>query len=599
MCGIFAYLGASTGAARIVLEGLKKLEYRGYDSWGIATPHAGRAVLDRQVGKIGSSETTLPPTHVALGHTRWATHGGVTRRNAHPHLDCNGRIALIHNGIIENHQALRAEIERRDHRFRSSTDTEVVAHMLEELLAAGVPLITATMQVFRRLEGLNAIAVLEVATGAVAAAKSGSPLVLGWGEDANLMASDAAALIPHTRRVTFLEDGQAALIERSGIQVFDVASGDALLAKIEIVDWDAGDDSMAGHKHFMAKEIREQPAVLRRLAVADGPLDELAGALTDAGPVLLTGCGSAYHAALAGTYYFARLAGLLTHAIAASELPYRIGVGTAPASEYVKGSGTSGGAPWLIAVSQSGETIDVLDAVRAARAHGMRIAAITNVQGSSLYRQADIPVIIGAGPERAVLATKTFTAQVTALALTAWRMAGRVDEGRLAVERAANACEAVIGAQARALGIAARVHTAKSLLVLGRGLSYPAAMEAALKVKEVSYMHAEGFASGELKHGVIALVEPGTPCLVFAPRDETFAAAVSGAMEVKARGALTLGLSPADDPAFDARLDVADCGDLTLLPQTVASQLLAYHLAILRECDPDKPRNLAKCVTVR
>ena len=589
MCGIFAYLGARPGAAQIVLEGLKRLEYRGYDSWGIAAPHAGRAVLERHVGKISLAETTLPATHVALGHTRWATHGGVTRRNAHPHLDCHGRIALIHNGIIENHRALRAEIDAGEHRFRSSTDTEVVAHLIEEKLAAGIPLMRATIEVFRRLEGLNAIAVLEVATGAVAAAKSGSPLVLGWGDEANLMASDAAALIPHTRRVTFLEDGQAALIERAGIQIFDVATGDPLAPRIETVDWDAGDDTTGGHKHYMSKEIREQPAVLRRLAVAEGALDELAQALAQAGPVLLTGCGSAFHAALAGTYYFSRLAGRLTHAIAASELPYRLGPPGTPA----------GPPPWLIAVSQSGETIDVLDAVRAARARGMKIAAITNVQGSSLFRQADIPVNIGAGPERAVLATKTFTAQVTALAQVAWRLAGRADEGRLAVERAANACDAVISAQGRCIGLAARIHTAKSLLVLGRGLSYPAAMEAALKVKEVSYIHAEGFASGELKHGVIALVETGTPCLIFAPRDETFAAAVSGAMEVKARGALTLGLSPADDPAFDARLDVTDCGDLTLLPQTVASQLLAYHLAVLRGCDPDKPRNLAKCVTVR
>jgi len=588
MCGIFAYAGRSAGAAQIVLDGLKKLEYRGYDSWGIAVPQEGRAALERHVGKISHAETALPSTHVALGHTRWATHGGVTRRNAHPHLDCHGRIALIHNGIVENHQALRAELDARGHRFRSSTDTEVVAHLVEELLDAGTALIDATIQAFRRLEGLNAIAVLEVASGAVAAAKSGSPLVLGWGDGGNLMASDAAALISHTRRVTFLEDGQAALIERDAIRVYDVATATEIRPRVETVDWDASDDSRGEHAHYMAKEIREQPAVLRRLAVADGALDELATALADAGQVLMTGCGSAYHAALAGTYYFSRLAGKFAHAIASSELPYRMGAGI-----------SGGGTPWLVAVSQSGETIDVLDAVKAARAQGMKVAAITNVQGSTLFRAADIPVLIGAGPERAVLATKTFTAQVTALAQTAWRIAGRRDEGRLAVERAANACDAVISNQARALGLAARVHQAKSLLVLGRGLSYPAAMEAALKVKEVSYIHAEGFASGELKHGVIALVEQGTPCLVFAPRDETFAAAVSGAMEVKARGALTLGLSPADDPAFDARLEVGDCGDLTLLPQTVASQLLAYHLAVLRGCDPDKPRNLAKCVTVR
>ncbi len=590
MCGIFGYVGARRDAAELVLQGLRKLEYRGYDSWGIAVKLDGQIKLEKRVGRIGDARTTLPPSGVGLGHTRWATHGGVTDENAHPHLDCSGRLAIIHNGIIQNYRELRHDLE--GHTFRSDTDTEVFAHLLEEELCRTAErperLVQALMAAFRRLEGLNAMAVLDVTSGHLAAAKSGSPLTLGWVVGGALLASDYSALLDHTRQMTFLGENQAALLSAEGIRAYDIQSGQPIAPQVVEVEWEAEAAELQGYPDFMTKEIHEQPHVLQRIArerVADA--EALAGLIQSAPETHLVGCGTAAHAAMAGQYLLARVAGRRAFYTNASEFAYL--------ESFMKAGALA------IALSQSGETIDVIDSMRAAKARGAQLAALVNVEGSSLHRLADFRVLLKAGPERCVVATKSFTAKLAILLLTSYALVGRTSEAAGLIERAATEIEAMLADWRRDLirQIAERLYLREHLFVIGRGPSYPLALEAALKVKEVSYVHAEGFAGGELKHGVIALIDQGTPCLVLAPNDETRPDTLSGAMQVKARGGLIIGISPRPDAAFDLHIPVADLGEATGIAQAVPAQLLGYYLALLRGHDPDKPRNLAKSVTVK
>jgi glucosamine--fructose-6-phosphate aminotransferase (isomerizing) len=592
MCGIFGYVGRDTDAAGIVLRGLKKLEYRGYDSWGVAVAHEGQVALQKSVGKIGEAVAALPPSAIGLGHTRWATHGGVTEPNAHPHLDCTGRLAIIHNGIVANYRALRDPLIRAGHRFASETDTEVIAHLLEECVEAAPAgpsrLATGLMAAFRRLEGLNAIAVLDGRTGELAAAKSGSPLVVGWSDDGNLLASDYSALLEHTRRVTFVEDRQAVLINAAGICLYDVDSGAELTPQVTQVEWEAAATELSGYPDFMSKEIHEQPAVLKRVAAGHRPHAlRLAAMLREARDVFVVGCGTAGHAALAAQYLLARIAAMRVTFATGSEFSYL--------ADFV-----SKGA-LVIAMSQSGETIDVIETARVARSRGARVAALVNVEGSTLWRMADYALPLGAGPERCVLATKSFTAKLAVLLMTAYELAGQPEVGVRLVDGAADEVARMLTDDRRDLirQIAEHVYLREHLFVIGRGPSYPLALETALKVKEVSYVHAEGFAGGELKHGVIALIEPGTPCLVIAPCDETYGDILAGAMQVKARGAMLIGVSPEPHEAFDYHIAVADLGPATAIVNAVPGQVLGYYLALLRGHDPDKPRNLAKSVTVK
>src|SRR5262245_1349689 len=592
MCGIFGYVGSHADAASIVLRGLKKLEYRGYDSWGVAVAQDAHVVLEKSIGKIGDAAPNLPPSTIGIGHTRWATHGGVTQPNAHPHLDCTGHLALIHNGIVSNYRDLRDPLARAGHRLQSETETEVVAHLLEEYLtrtpAGPEQLVTATIAAFRKLHGLNAIAVLDVSTGQMAAAKSGSPLVVGWSGHGHMLASDYSALLEHTRRVTFVDDGQAVLVSRDTSRLFDVDTGSELTPEITEVEWDVAATELGGYPDYMTKEIHEQPAMLRRLAEQWGDhARRLAEALREARDVFVIGCGTASHAALAAQYLFARIAGRRVNMATGSEFAYL--------RDFI-GEGSL-----VLALSQSGETIDIIDAARAARQRGARIAALVNVEGSTLWRLADVAVPLGAGPERCVLATKSFTAKLAILMMTAFELVGQVETGAALVREAADEIARLLADDRRDLirRVADEIYRREHLFAIGRGPSYPLALEAALKIKEVSYVHAEGFAGGELKHGVIALIEPGTPCVVLAPRDETHDDIMAGAMEVKARGALLIGVSPEADEAFDYWIPVADLGPATAILNAVPAQLLGYYLALLRGHDPDKPRNLAKSVTVK
>jgi glucosamine--fructose-6-phosphate aminotransferase (isomerizing) len=599
MCGMFGYVGARPDAPQLVLAGLKKLEYRGYDSWGVAARQNGsvpaRLLVDKRTGKIGRASTALPESKAALGHTRWATHGGVTEANAHPHLDCMGRLAVIHNGIVENHAELKRDLLARGHAFLSQTDTEVVAHLLEEELEHSAALIDATMRAFRRLEGLSAIAVLDREAECIAAAKNGSPLVIGHTSDGAYLASDSSALLEHTRRLTFLEDGQAALLSGDGLALYDIATGEHARPKIWDIAWSEERADLDGFPHFMAKEMREQPAVLRKLATQGGLSDAttLARSIAQAEQVHLVGCGSAAHAARWGEYAFARIAGRRVHASVGSEF--------GAITDFLDSRSL------VVGLSQSGETIDLVDCLNVARKHGARLAGLVNVEGSSIYRLVDLPILLSAGPECCVLATKSFTAKLGVLLMTAY--AARADrcpaqaqaQGRAMLERAADEIESFFadGRADHVRDLAQRLVDREHLYVIGRGPSYPLALEAALKIKEVTYIHAEGFAGGEMKHGAIALIEPGTPCLVLAPNDETFRAIISGAEEIKARGGYIIGISPTPSDVWDEHIPVADLGEASAIVNAIPPQVLGYELALCRGLDPDKPRNLAKSVTVK
>ncbi|HEX6509371.1 MAG TPA: glutamine--fructose-6-phosphate transaminase (isomerizing) [Chloroflexota bacterium] len=587
MCGIFGFVASTARDTDCVLEGLRLLEYRGYDSWGIAVRDEGAIRTDKATGPISNASTDLPPTVAALGHTRWATHGGVTQANAHPHSDCGLRFALIHNGIVENYRELAARL-RSGHTFRSQTDTEVLVHLLEEEIERELELIPALLNVFRQVEGMSAVAVLDAQSGQIAAAKNGSPLAIGWGADTAYLSSDPIAVLEHTRRITFLEDGQAALLSGEGAQVFDVRSGNPLSPHIRELTSDTHRAGLDGYAHYMAKEIHEQPRALQRLAehARDDAMD-LSDMIASARDVYLIGCGTAQHAAMLARYMLAEMAGVKST--------------TAAASEMALIDPLLGPDSLVIAFSQSGETIDVLEAVRGAHQRGARVAAVVNAEESSLDRLADLSVLLRCGPERCVLATKTYVTMVAMMHLTARTLAGEEQRGVSEVRDAGYRLHTLLAREARIRAIreaARRIVDHQHLFVLGRHRNYPVALEAALKIKEVTYLHAEGFPAGELKHGVIALVTNGTPCLILAPDMDYRREILAAAAEVRARGAFTVGFSPSDEVEFDMVLPV--CGGASA-PYEIAgsSQLLAYELALLLGCDPDKPRNLAKSVTVK
>lgn len=601
MCGIFGYTGFRTDAADLIFKGLKTLEYRGYDSWGVAVMPKGSQksefrsqkskrhpiIIKKKAGKIGNATVDdLPISNFGLGHTRWATHGGVTQRNAHPHLDCSGKIVLVHNGIIENYEELR-RLLRPGHRFRSQTDTEVAVHLIEEL-AETLPFREAVRQAFLRFTGLNALIVMNPQSQTFVAARNGSPLVAGFGKSENLIASDAPALLPHTKTVYFLEDNDLTVIGKDRIEVFAATTGKPKRIKTRRLTWSIKQAEKGKFPYFMLKEIAEQPALL--VDIAHSGLSQAkinARRIGRARDTYLLGCGSAAYAGIAGAYFFSTIAGRQINPVIGSEFAYLTDFLT-PKS-------------LVIALSQSGETMDTLEAVKAAKAKGAKILAVVNVLGSTLYREADFKILIGAGPEKAVATTKAFTGKLAHLLLLAYSLAGKAKIGRSLLLKAARVSQHVLTDRytAKIHSIAGKLKKARHIYVIGRGLSYPASLETALKIKEISYIHAEGFAAGELKHGVIALVEKGTPCIAFLPNDETYGANLAGAMEMKARGGRIIGISYKPHGVFDDYLSVPDIAEATIIPNIIVAQRLAYELAVSRNLDPDMPRNLAKSVTVK
>jgi glucosamine--fructose-6-phosphate aminotransferase (isomerizing) len=588
MCGVFGYVGQETDVGDAILTALKTLEYRGYDSWGLALSTPEDLVVHKDVGRINGRVRDYPSATQGIGHTRWATHGGVEAINAHPHLDCFRRIAVVHNGIIENHVELRAQLLERGHRLQSETDSDVVAHLVEEELGSGNDLANAVAAVFGRLEGYNAVVVMDRLTQQFAAAKLVSPLVLGRGARGSSVASDAIALHQHADELIYLEDHHLAILGAESITIFDRTSMREV-SPVAVSQQDRNVDiGLASYPDFLSKEIAEQPAALRRL-VHEGQdeIQQLADAINTSMNVILVGCGTAGNAALAGTYLFAQVCGRAVTMVPASEFRYR--------------SRTLTSDSLVIALSQSGETVDVLDAIADARLRGARLAAIVNTPMSTLDRAVDRRVLLRAGVEQCVLATKSYTTMLATLLLAAHAVDGLWSTGAELVLDAADAIEAILAGRCRErIGdVATRLAEADHLFVIGRGPHYPSALEAALKIKEVTYIHAEGFAAGELKHGVIALVESGTPCLVLAASDDTRTDALSGAAELKSRGGHIIGVGSSDDGVFDEFIEIPDAGNASPIVEAIPGQLLGYFAALARGNDPDRPRNLAKSVTVK
>ncbi len=606
MCGIIGYLGTES-AVPLLFEGLKRLEYRGYDSAGIAILEDGRMTLFRRAGKVRQLEGEVLPlklsARVGIGHTRWATHGIPTDENAHPHLDCHEKIAVIHNGIIENFQVLKERLAASGHRFRSQTDTEVLAHLIEEHNEGD--LLAAVIAAAREAEGAFAIAVLsEDDPSRIVVARRGSPLVVGRGEIGTFVSSDIPAMVDWVSHVVFLADNEIAELTPEGFRVLDLA-GNPVKRLPQPVTMDPLSIQKAGYKHFMLKEIHEQPrAVGETVREKLGPqgstihLDGIEELALDFDQVYLVACGTAYHAGLVAEYLWEQLLPLPVHAVIASEFRLR-DVSLTPRT-------------LIIAVSQSGETIDTLMAVRRAKEKGAKVIAVVNSINSAIERESDAAVYTRAGIEIGVAATKTFSAQIAALTLLglflAEKRGGTVDQtmknALAGLTLLPGQIAEVLAEEETIAALAQRFHNADDFLFLARGCLYPIALEGALKLKEISYIHAEGYPAGEMKHGPIALIDEKMPVVVLLSQKVAYEKVLSNVEEVKARKGIVIALTDrAEDKALKRLADhtlLLPAVDQTCLPvlYTIPLQLLAYHIAVLRGTDVDQPRNLAKTVTV-
>ena len=607
MCGIVGYVG-SKQAAPLLLDGLKRLEYRGYDSAGIATLCNGSFAVHRSAGKLSTLLEKIagaePPGSVGIAHTRWATHGRPTEQNAHPHSDCTGKIVAVHNGIFENFAERKAQLASRGHKFASETDTEVFAHEVEEAFRGD--LFTAVRSATKKLTGAYAVLVTSSGEpGVLVAARQGPPIAVGLGQNENWVASDPVAIVPWTRDVVFLEDGDVARVDAKSVRIAD-SEGRPLERVTHRILFDAVAAEKGGYRHFMAKEIHEQPTAVAETLGGKVSLDT--GALTLESPllepdrvanfdrVLLLACGTSWHAALIGKFLIEGMARIPVEVDYGSEFRYR--------------SPVVNDRTLTIGISQSGETADTLAALTEARRAGAPIAAIVNVPGSEIARMADSVIPTHAGPEIGVASTKAFTTQLAVLFLIAAKLReargggrGLTDAERSALSRLPTAIQRALALEPKLEQQARNFHDARNFLFLGRGLQYPIALEGALKLKEISYIHAEGYPAGEMKHGPIALVDENMPVVVLAPNDAWRDKTLSNLREVKSREGISLVVTTRQDEEISSLADWSlvipeTIPELQPIVSIVPLQLLAYHMAVRRGCDVDQPRNLAKSVTV-
>jgi glucosamine--fructose-6-phosphate aminotransferase (isomerizing) len=594
MCGVFGYVGRKKGnLSAFLLDGLSKLEYRGYDSAGIAILVNGRVKLFKQVGEIKNLKKLLNgkvyPGSLGIGHTRWATHGGMTKKNAHPQTDCTGKIVVVHNGIIENFEGLKNKLIKKGHKFISETDTEVFAHLVEEKLKAKrqTSFVKAVRLAFDQLAGLNAVVTCSPA-GEIVAFRKGSPLVAGIVEGGALISSDIPSLTAQTDKIVFLDEGQGLFLNKTGVFRINSKTGKVTRARARKIKMQEVKVGKGNFDYFLLKEICEQPEVLMRVANNDKrDIEKAAFLIKKAWGTYFTACGTAAHAGLAATYLFSEIAGRHVNFTVGSEFPYF--------EDFLVPKSL------LIAASQSGETMDTLEAVRAAKSHKSRVLALVNVPSSTLERLADYTIHLRAGPERAVLSTKAYCAKLALFLLFAYTIVGKYKEGVGLLRKTSENLSRMFkeGLEKDVKKLAKKLIGKEHIYIIGRGVNYATALEGALKIKEASYIHAEGFAGGELKHGVIALVEKGTPCIAIVANDRARESVLSNAAELKARGGVIIGVSPKKEEVFNDWIKVADVGAASPIINIVPMQLLAYHLTILQGFNPDKPRNLAKSVTVR
>jgi glucosamine--fructose-6-phosphate aminotransferase (isomerizing) len=609
MCGIIGYTGARN-ALPILIEGLKRLEYRGYDSAGVALFGGDRIVVHKKAGKVADLEKVMSSNglqaHAGIGHTRWATHGEPNDINAHPHSDCSGEIVLIHNGIVENFGALKVKLQRDGHVFRSMTDTETLVHLIEEMAKHGHDLFTATRMALLEVEGTYGIVVISLKEpDKIVAARRGSPLVIGVGEGENFVASDAAAIVDHTRQVVYLEDGEIACISPTGF-VTKTITDIEIKKEVEEISFDLAQIEKGGYEHFMLKEIHEQPETVRdamrgRLIEQEGNaklggLADVMDRLLHARRIIFTACGTSWHAALVGEYMIEQYARIPVEVEYASEFRYR--------NPIVHPDDV------VFLISQSGETADTLAALREAKTRGATVLGICNVVGSTIARGTHAGVYIHAGPEIGVASTKAFTSQLTVLALITLILARArgmtLEEGRAIVRELRSLPDkigSILASADEIRAIAYEYASANNFLYLGRGYNFPVALEGALKLKEISYVHAEGYPAAEMKHGPIALIDYNMPAVFIAPKDSTYEKVMNNIQEVRARRGRIVVIANVEDDRIHSLADhviriPSTLDFLTPIVSSVPLQLLAYYMAVRRGCDVDQPRNLAKSVTV-
>ena len=585
MCSIIGYKGKNV-AAPILVESLKRMEYRGYDSVGVAIFDGSNILVRKGTGKVVEVNKNMNIDRmtgkIGIGHTRWATHGGVTDKNAHPHSACKNEIAVVHNGIIENYKELKEELIGAGHTFASETDSEVIAHLLEIHYSDGVK--DAMIETCKRLRGNYAfVAVFQ--DGTICGARYEEPLVIGVANDGYFVSSDVVGFLEYTDKAIFLENGDICVVDNSKLEIFNVA-GVPVAHPITQVAWELGDIDKGKYAHYTLKEINEQ----RLTVVHAGRQDEkvmkkFCDVLANAKDVYITGSGTSYHSALIFKHMLARFGKIRAETVVSSESQYAL------ASMDEKSV--------LVAISQSGETADVLDSVRLAKNQGAKILSIVNVTTSSLARMADAFLSTNCGPEIGVAATKSFTGQLALI----YDITDRLCKNCLGTERAefAIAVENIIANQASIIKVADQMKDASDIYLLGRSLHYPIALEGALKLKELAYVHAEGIAAGELKHGPLALMEKNTFVIMINPHDATFSDTISNAHEIKARGATVIGISDRKDDVYDYWIELPHLEQEAYYPmaEVIPLQILAYQMALAKNVDPDYPRNLAKSVTVR
>jgi glutamine---fructose-6-phosphate transaminase (isomerizing) len=607
MCGIIGYIGMR-GATPLLLEGLKRMEYRGYDSAGVAVMNGGGVETRKAAGKISELERALAASPVAgdmgIGHTRWATHGVPNECNAHPHVDCKGDIAVVHNGIIENSGTLKKELIAHGHTFVSDTDTEVIAHLIEEAFDGNLE--DAVIEALWQIEGTYGIAVVSSKDkNKIVAARKGSPLLIGLGDGEYYVASDVSAILAQTREVVYLDDGDVAVLTRDGYTILNQRA-QQLERGVSKIDWDLDQIERGGFAHFMLKEIFEQPATvencMRGRLLPDQGTSKLGGLnMTDEellrfDNILITACGTSWHSALIGEHMLESLARIPVEVEYASEFRYRNPIVTDKTL--------------CIVISQSGETADTLAAMREAKSRGARTYGIVNVVGSTIARESDGGIYVHAGPEIGVASTKAFTSQVIALLLFTLKLArlrnlSMVDGKEIIEEmqRLPAKIQKILDRAPEIEKIAEEFKNAQNFLYLGRGYSFPTALEGALKLKEISYIHAEGYPAAEMKHGPIALIDEKMPVVFITPHDSVFEKVVSNVQEVKARGGRVIAITTRDEETLAGKLDyefrIPETKDmLTPVLASVPLQLLAYYIAVKRGANVDQPRNLAKSVTV-
>ena len=584
MCGIIGYIGYRK-ASEVVLKGLKKLEYRGYDSAGIATIDDGKISFMKDIGKLDEIATRKNflelEGSIGIGHTRWATHGGVTQNNAHPHTDCRGKIFVVHNGVIENFDELKSGLLSRGHKFSSETDTELVAHLIEEEAKKERDFGLAFSRAVAKLRGSWSLVVLCEGEDAIHLSRNGPPLVLGVGTKGEMFcASDVPALLEYTKKAIFLEDGDRAVVKRDGFAIYSGAK--EAKRKVHEITWTSAMAEKDGYPHFCLKEINEQQSRIRDALAAD--IGKAVSLLKGQPQLTVVACGTSYYAGLVFKKLAQSTLQISCDAIIGSEFAYS----------------RTGKEKTIIAISQSGETADTLSAVRLAKKSGAKIIAITNVVGSSLYREADAAVMIGAGPELAVVATKSFTCQVAVLTKIALTLAGKKDSLE-ALRGSSEQIEGILQRSSEIEKLAGELVSHRDFFFIGRSLSFPSALEGALKLKEITYLHAEAYAAGELKHGPLSLLDKDVVVIALAPSDASLPKTVSNMQECRARNAMLISFSDSPDAISKSSMHflmpkVAE--EAIPIIYAIPLQLLAYYMAVKLKRDPDKPRNLAKSVTV-